>query len=185
MTQNLYVKRFEVHIVSFFPHLSAIMPPRTVPGIVAASNSVAEIEFHYIVKYQKFYPIWQFLQGIILKYLLIWNFLVPKASGAILACQLSKIVFLLRSQDASSSVIFIWSSEFFSKAKITADVIALLTEKLADDRQTHIDTNTCIWKLNKGNLDILPLIIHPDLIPNWFHVFSLSICKFTTSTFVT
>ena len=46
MSQNPYAIRFEVHIVSLFPHLSAITPPRAVPGIVATVNSVAGIESH-------------------------------------------------------------------------------------------------------------------------------------------
>ena len=46
MSQNPYAKRFEVNMVSFFPHLSAITPPIAVPGIVATVNSVAEIELY-------------------------------------------------------------------------------------------------------------------------------------------
>ena len=46
MIQNPYVKRFVVHIVSLLPNLSAITPPRAVPGIVARANSVAEIQSH-------------------------------------------------------------------------------------------------------------------------------------------
>ena len=48
--QNPYAKIFVVHIVSFLPHLSAITPPRVVPGIVATANSVAEIELHGIAQ---------------------------------------------------------------------------------------------------------------------------------------
>ena len=46
MSQNPYAIRFEVHIITFFPHLSAITPPRAVPGIVATVDSVAGIESH-------------------------------------------------------------------------------------------------------------------------------------------
>ena len=44
MSQNPYAKRFDMHIVSFFPHLSASTPPRIVPGIVPAANNVAEMD---------------------------------------------------------------------------------------------------------------------------------------------
>ena len=70
--------------------------------------------------------------------------------GPVFFAEPCKIDFLSLSQDASSNVIFIWSSEFFWKANITADVIALLTEKLADDRQIHIAANICIWELEIG-----------------------------------
>ena len=46
ISQKTYARIFEVHIVTFFPHLSAITPPRAVPGIVATVNSVAGIESH-------------------------------------------------------------------------------------------------------------------------------------------
>ena len=38
-----------MHIVSFFPNLSANTPPRTVPGIVPAINSDAEIELPFLL----------------------------------------------------------------------------------------------------------------------------------------
>ena len=50
MIQNPYAIRFVVHIVSLLPNLSAITPPRAVPGIVARANSVAEIESHDIAQ---------------------------------------------------------------------------------------------------------------------------------------
>ena len=59
------------------------------------------------------------------------------------------IAFLLRSQDASSNVIFIFSSEFFWKAKITADVIALFAPKLTEVRQTHTAANTYILEIGQ------------------------------------
>ena len=55
-----------------------------------------------------------------------------------------KLLYLLRSHDASSNAIFILSSESFWKAKSTADVIALFAPQLTDVKQTHIATNTCI-----------------------------------------
>ena len=101
--------------------------------------------------------------------------------SVLLVCLRTKIAFLLRSQDASSNVIFNWSSAFFWKANITAAVIALLTEKLADDRQIHIAANICIWE--RSNFDMLPLVIQSDLIPFWAHVSSFSYCSLN-STFV-
>ena len=46
MSQNPHAKTFEVNMVSFFPHLSAIKPPIAVPGIDETANSVAEIELY-------------------------------------------------------------------------------------------------------------------------------------------
>ena len=46
MSQNPYAKRFEMNMVSFFPHLSAITPPMAVPGIDATANRVAGIKLY-------------------------------------------------------------------------------------------------------------------------------------------